>query len=229
MQTFTREARPSERTAASTRRGFGRLDRDRPHRARVGADLADLGHAAADGVVHASLVHGHRQQRVARAHDRVGEVVELVGLAVERGRGGVQPGEQGARRRRGRRETCASATGTHCSSPSSSTACRALTSMRPPRTLTEASLLGGEHVQLVALLGRVPRPATRTPIQPRRSPRRRSAIPIVGRSPQSSSLLRRWHKRRTACRDSAMVRPRMRTCSTHHRAARRHVRACARE
>ena len=32
------------------------------------------------------------------------------------------------------------ATGTHCSSPSSSTACRALTSTRPPRTLTEASL-----------------------------------------------------------------------------------------
>ena len=180
MHTFAREARPSERTAASTRAGSSdstAIVRVEPSSVR---DLAELGHAAADGVAGASLVHVDGQQRVdSAARPRRRSSSSGVGLAVERRRGDVQPGEHGGdvvARTPGRR---ASATGTHCSSPSSSTASRRLTS---------SSAVADLH-RRIAVRGR----AGTARRSPRRAPAARAAN-ASSAAPKSSPNVRHSHR-----------------------------------
>ena len=59
------------------------LDGDRPGRAGTGRHLRQLGHAVAEAVVDAPLVHGHRGESRARSNHLVHQLLERVGLARE--------------------------------------------------------------------------------------------------------------------------------------------------
>ena len=93
MQTFVAGGEAERAHGGDHEGGILRLDRDRARRAPVRPHLAELGHAAADRVARAPLVHVDGQQSLVRAHDLVEELVEGVGGAVERARGDPQRGE----------------------------------------------------------------------------------------------------------------------------------------